>query len=184
VQAVIDIGANQGLFTIAARKRFPSAAVHSYEPNPGIQREFSINCMQAGAEPFAKAVMQSAGHVSILECDSDLHTRTKIEPVGAIPAVSLSEAISRIGGIVDVLKLDCEGAEWSIFEDASAWQFVKALTMEYHLWARPGSKFSDIERILFGLGFVISYHNPITPEFGLLTAYRESSQSVDICFER
>lgn len=33
VSTVLDIGANIGFFSIAARKSFPQATIHSYEPN-------------------------------------------------------------------------------------------------------------------------------------------------------
>lgn len=33
VRTVLDIGANVGLFALAARNAFPEAVIHSYEPN-------------------------------------------------------------------------------------------------------------------------------------------------------
>jgi len=56
-------------------------------------------------------------------------------------------------GDIDLLKLDCEGAEWDIFECKDAWRAVRALTMEYHLWAKPASTPDSLRWQLSGLGF-------------------------------
>jgi hypothetical protein len=65
---------------------------------------------------------------------------------GDIPCVPIREVLDRIGG-VDLLKLDCEGAEWEILDalpcDASRW-----LTMEYHLWAKEGVSHEDVPVLL------------------------------------
>jgi len=56
---------------------------------------------------------------------------------GGVPSQSssISKVIRRIahGGIVDLVKLDCEGAEWEILQDSQAMKCVINLTMEYHL---------------------------------------------------
>jgi hypothetical protein len=56
-------------------------------------------------------------------------------------------------GVVDVLKLDCEGAEWDIFSDPLPWAKVRNLCMEYHLWAKPNSTIQSVESVLRDLGF-------------------------------
>jgi hypothetical protein len=38
----------------------------------------------------------------------------------------------RIGGNVDLLKLDCEGAEWQILQDVDTMRHVRSVRMEYH----------------------------------------------------
>src|SRR4028119_53932 len=37
LRTIIDVGANVGLFPIAARNRFPQALIHAYEPNPYLE---------------------------------------------------------------------------------------------------------------------------------------------------
>ncbi|MEO7049193.1 MAG: hypothetical protein ABI091_28065, partial [Ferruginibacter sp.] len=70
----------------------------------------------------------------------------------------------------DILKLDCEGAEWDLFEDEVAWQKIRGLTMEYHLWAREGSCYEDIELKLAKLNFKIISHIELNDSYGLVTA--------------
>ena len=33
---ILDVGANVGLFSLAARLNFPQAVIHAYEPNPNL----------------------------------------------------------------------------------------------------------------------------------------------------
>jgi hypothetical protein len=54
---------------------------------------------------------------------------TKVDEQGEITSTAFARAIARIGGAVDLVKLDCEGAEWQIFQDKKSWQNVKNLSM-------------------------------------------------------
>jgi len=81
--------------------------------------------------------------------------------------------IERLGGKIDILKIDCEGAEWELFEDAASWQKVNSVTMEYHLWARPGSSVEDVKEKFNELGFRVISHSPISDKFGLITTIRK-----------
>ena len=175
---VLDIGANLGLFSLAARRRFPKATIHCYEPNPAI-----APLLRGNVGPFAiachiQAVGLSAGLVSLQARENSLHSVTGTDGTGVIPQISFAEAVERIGGSVDVLKLDCEGAEWQMFEQAGIWDAVKHLTMEYHLWAMPGSSLDDLFAVLGKLGFVITNHSPSAEgSFGLLQAQRKEPSS-------
>ncbi len=78
-----------------------------------------------------------------------------------------------MGGYVDLVKLDCEGAEWSIFQDTEAWKLVGRVTMEYHLWAKPDSTIKDLETELNRLGFRVEAISPSSnPAWGLVQAKR------------
>ena len=52
---------------------------------------------------------------------------------GKIELVSLSQVLDEVGGKIDLLKMDCEGAEWEIFKDTAAFANIKTIRMEYHL---------------------------------------------------
>ncbi|MBK3665340.1 FkbM family methyltransferase [Bradyrhizobium diazoefficiens] len=152
-QTILDIGSNIGLFAIAARRRFPRATIHCYEPNPAVIPYLQSHCTQTRCQLFPAAVGLSEGRVSLRADDEGtLFSTTVPNPSGGIPQVSFASAIEKLG-TVDLLKLDCEGAEWEIFDDVTTWKSVHRLAMEYHLWAREGATVATLREILSAIGF-------------------------------
>jgi hypothetical protein len=84
---------------------------------------------------------------------------------GDIPVVSLRTAIERMGGSVDLLKLDCEGAEWSILEHPEAFSAVRCVRMEYHL-IEPDHSTNRLVEAFQRMGFNCSHIVP-NQGFGL-----------------
>lgn len=152
VRTVLDIGANIGLFTLAARRQFTKAEIHCYEPNPSVLDHLRSHCASVGAHLNEAAVGKISGEVSLEHAGNSLHSVTKVMAGGGIRLESFSSVIASIGN-VDLLKLDCEGAEWDIFQCNDAWQRVRSLAMEYHLWAKPGSTTDCLRQQLSDLGF-------------------------------
>lgn len=76
-------------------------------------------------------------------------------------------ALDRLGGSADLMKLDCEGAEWEMFEDRESWSRVRFVTMEYHIG--PGEGHDKIVSALHAIAFQIRRHRPVTT-FGLVLA--------------
>ena len=173
VRSIVDIGANQGLFLVAARKRFSKASLTGYEPNPGLKKVLGFNAASLDGNYYSEAVTKENCRIKLNFGESDLHTTSEVADNGDITGTSLRDVIQRQGGSIDILKLDCEGAEWALFEDVDAWKAIAGITMEYHLWARPGYTERHITDALTGLGFTILAHHPLSPQFGLITAVRK-----------
>ena len=152
VSTVLDIGANLGFFALAARRRFPEAKIHSYEPNEDLKPYLEAHCSAVGADHFLAAVGASPGRVSLDKHGSTLHSVSRECEDGSTPQVAFAESVERLG-TVDLVKLDCEGAEWDIFSDPRPWENVRNLAMEYHLWARPSLSVDDLRHHLSALGF-------------------------------
>jgi len=169
---VVDIGANQGLFAIAARRHFAKAAIACYEPNPALEPILALNTTSLDADVFYEAVTREDCKISLSFGETDLNTVAKPDEMGEITGVSLRKVIERAGGNIDILKLDCEGGEWAIMEDIASWKKIRSVTMEYHLWARPGSTVAEIKERIGQLGFRIISHNPVSEQFGLLAAVK------------
>ncbi len=151
-QTIVDIGGNIGLFSLMAGALFPKAKIHSYEPNPRIHGFLAKNLSQVGAEFFPEAVGAVSGTGrSIDEGDS----RTGVfEKGGNIPIVAFSTVVDRIGGNIDLLKLDCEGGEWEIFLNPEPFHQVVEIRMEYHLVG--GMTLSDLKSAAGHIGFEIT----------------------------
>ena len=169
VATIIDIGANIGFLSMAARAYFPDATIHAYEPNPRVLAYARKNAAAAGFELFNEAVGGTAGTVSIEDSgdSNQAITRSGGSSGVQVPQITLSTAVARLGGRIDLAKIDCEGAEWEMFNDAAAWSHIRHLRMEYHLWGKHS--YADVVAALDRLGFVIHLHND-SGEFGTVWA--------------
>ena len=167
---VLDIGANVGLFSIAARNRFPQAVIHAYEPNPYLEKHLQIQADAADFDYFMEAVGREDGKVALEFQEDSVLTRSRVHEAGEIPQVAFRNAIERLGGSVDLAKVDCEGAEWLLFQDPEPWQSVHNLSLEYHLW--PDHKHDEIRQVIQNLGFQPKKQIPIE-NYGLLLASRQ-----------
>lgn len=148
---ILDVGANIGMFSLMSAALFPAAKIHAYEPNPRIQKYAESNLAQVKAELFPEAVGAKAGTGEM--CDTGDSRSGVFTSGGSIKVIPLAEAVRRLGGSVDLLKLDCEGAEWDIFEDAQVFRNIVRIRMEYHLTG--GKTLSDLESQASKLGFTM-----------------------------
>lgn len=149
---IIDIGANVGAFTMAARGRFHNATIHCYEPHAALESKLALQAYAVGAKVFMEAVGLEEGYFSsdemqneVLQCES-VKIMDFTKP-GEIKVVPLRECIERIGGEVDILKLDCEGSEWVILQDLEALKKVRYLTVEFHRLC-PDNSFDIYDRTI------------------------------------
>jgi precorrin-6B methylase 2 len=114
-KTIVDVGASFGDFAIAAGRRFPEAEVLAFEP-------------------FAPAY-------ELLRENIDRNDATNVSParvaVGTeAPARRLDELLG--GRAVDLLKIDCEGAELDVLRSAGdALASAKRLVVEYHRHLLP-----------------------------------------------
>jgi FkbM family methyltransferase len=152
-ETIIDVGANIGIFSLWAGANYPRALIHSYEPNPTIQHALAENARQVEAMVFAEAVGRTDGSVSLRAHQGEsVAGRCAIDHAGDTPLTSLRTAISRIGGTCDLLKLDCEGAEWDILKDPGCFDGVRSVRMEYHLFDKEHS-LQDLLDAFRAMGF-------------------------------
>ena len=169
VKTIVDVGANSGMFVIAARQVFPEAKIDCYEPNPHLVDTLSFNAKQLGAVPYFEAVMKNDCMVTLKFTESDLATTVSESGNGSVPGASLKKVIER-SGIIDILKLDCEGAEWELMEDIDSWKSIKSLALEYHLWGKSGVKREDLFELLKGINFRLISHKIYNSEQGFVLA--------------
>jgi len=170
IKTILDIGANVGLFGIAARSVFPDAIIHSYEPNQELEQYLTIQAKTARFDYFIEAVGLENGMISLDINEDSVQTRSKKDSTGNVLQTAFSEAIDRLGGKIDLLKMDCEGAEWEIFKDKKSWGNIKNLAMEYHLF-EPNHTLGAVKKTITGLGFTITSLTQ-ADKFGLVTATR------------
>lgn len=170
VQNILDIGCHVGLFSIAARDRWPRAVIHAYEPNSALRYHLENHATQLGVSVFWEAVGLVSASVTLVPNADSVQTRSIETDHGEVAQVSFNKAVTRLGGRVDLVKLDCEGAEWAIFQDEESWKHVHSLTMEFHLWA--GYTLEELKVRLSKLGFKIRHLDMTGRDYGLLLAGR------------
>lgn len=164
-KTILDIGANVGIFSLWAGANFPGAVIHSYEPNAVLQQYLRDNISQVGAKLYSEGVSGSDGFGVFAQDGESMVGQCTTSDSGDIPVVSLQTAVNRMGGAVDLLKLDCEGAEWSILEHPEAFSAVRCVRMEYHL-IEPEHSTNRLVEAFEGMGFNCSHIVP-NQGFGL-----------------
>lgn len=169
LNSIVDVGGHSGLFSLYAKLLNPSSVVHCYEPNPALAIYVQQQAAQTGFTFFPKAVGSENGYVDLAIFDKTILTQTKKTQNGMISLIAIKDVLERIGGSIDLLKLDCEGAEWDIFKDKESFKKIKALTMEFHL--TDEIKEGKVKEIINALGFDIQHMQLTGPTWGMLYAY-------------
>jgi FkbM family methyltransferase len=185
LETVIDIGATVGSFTLWAAKKAKRAHLYVVEPNPAVYpfllRNITANGLSARADVLPIAIGASRGYGSMVEADySTLATvRHESVPSGdAFRIATLDELMSRIhNGFCDLLKLDCEGAEYDILLGSTddALRRVGTIICEYHPVA--GRSLHDLTSRLVQLNFrLVTRGQP----YGLLFATRRQDMNASL----
>jgi hypothetical protein len=81
LMTIIDVGANVGLFPIAARNRFPQAVIHAYEPNPYLENYLKHQSKIAKFTYFLEAVGDRDGKVVLDIREVSGKTRSTVIPI-------------------------------------------------------------------------------------------------------
>jgi FkbM family methyltransferase len=168
VRTVWDIGANIGSFVLWASSKFPGAEFHSFEPALPTFARLKRN---QEANP---AVRWTAHPFGFSNCDETVVARLPEEASGQAGRYTSSgqeihldlrdiEAfwIGQGRPVLDVVKIDCEGGEYCIFDRMSAemLQSIRAIVMETH--PVEGRTFTEIQNRLEAAGFRVRHQaNP------------------------
>lgn len=157
---IVDVGANIGVFCLYAATRWPGASIHAYEPAPEnatlLERNIRLNGLSCVIQHREGVAKEDGTRLLYLSKDSDSHSfwRSSAERSIAVPVVGLGTVIKSAGTrVIDVLKVDCEGAEYEFLCDQVELlsRHVRFLAMECHpvaAWSAP-----DMLRALDRAGF-------------------------------
>jgi FkbM family methyltransferase len=155
LRTVLDVGGNVGFFSIIARHYFPRALIHSYEPDPEIFLLLRKNTESIGVITHNAGIAARDGYADIVKSDCSLSTKLDTTAGGPIRVTSIKAAFDKLGDSIDLLKLDCEGGEWSILEDKETLRRAKYLAMEYHFTKDVSRSVWELVRLLKQEGFAI-----------------------------
>ena len=147
--AVIDIGGHIGLFSLYAGTLNPKVPIYSFEPHSGNYALLKENLKQNRIKnvfPKNVAISNQIGQIELRFSKEDLNHSIihAIEETGEqqkVETTTLEKIIDRHQlGHIDLLKVDCEGAEFQILEDTPKDIFdrVSHIALEYHDWVPNG----------------------------------------------
>jgi len=140
---VIDIGAHVGVVSMTIAKLY-GCRVEAYEPaNKNYTRlveNIRINNLEGLVIPHNLAVTSSGGMVEVGGPDDNSGGFTIYRSIYKnsvfIPVDSVTLADIVDGREIDLLKIDCEGAEHEIFLDLEPLKHIKAIRGEFHTMLR------------------------------------------------
>jgi FkbM family methyltransferase len=186
---ILDVGAQIGAFALEVARRFPSCRVWCFEPNPRVTAylrrnirdndmidRIAVEQLAVGAVPGLAGLYEAGASSTIVP-----GLRSKIStPATEVQVVGFEEVMSRLGNKADLVKLDCEGSEYSIVLEtaAEAWRGVDRLLLEYEE-PLAGRSWRVLRKRLEALGFELRWHErrPDEPDVGMVYLVRRSAGS-------
>jgi FkbM family methyltransferase len=143
---ILDVGGHIGSFSYAALVR-GAGLVHCYEPSPD-----NAPLLEQNLRAFADRVVVHQAALFGANPPAQVHLHRSVNPVNTgggwvgcsaaagtvpVPVVSFDAEVERITGggrqRIRLLKLDCEGSEWSILQTSRLLDLVDEVCGEFHL---------------------------------------------------
>jgi FkbM family methyltransferase len=165
--SIIDLGAHIGAFTVWLSYHRTLAEAICIEPNPESARLCQFN---VGTLPAATVIHGAAGSragTATIRIDPHASSRTTMIPnlsgrehhreLVTVPVVSLPALTT--GSTYDLLKMDCEGAEWPLLRECpEVFQRFSTIVAELHEDPALGQSHEDFAHAIREMGFQIIPH--------------------------
>jgi FkbM family methyltransferase len=139
--AIVDIGAGLGDFSAYAAQHSPNGCVYAYEPFPEsfalLQQNLELNQLRnVVVRPYAVADVAGKQYLNVGMAEAVQHTTMQSgAQVIEVPAITLEQLFDDHHlTMCDFLKIDVEGAEYSILMNAGdgTLRKIRRLALEYH----------------------------------------------------
>jgi FkbM family methyltransferase len=183
---VLDLGASIGTFSVYATTTARGVTVYAYEPFPAsyalMRANVSLNGGDSGVHCFNVAVAGEERVRELFLSGTDYYYPT----LAATPTSTATQAIQvecttlpRILDAnsldhVDLLKLDCEGAEYEILYATPRPYFdrIAGIRMEYHATSTETDRIQRLIQFLGDAGYRVVHTARTSPTTGVLWADR------------
>lgn len=185
---VIDIGANIGMFPIRLLIKQPDLRIYCYEPFPN---NFKILHENVSSNPFINKKVRVFNQAVLGKKQDDLkiyfnreqfYTDSSSLIPGfennhdtiAVACTTLEEIITENNILhIDLLKLDCEGSEYSILYDTPVDVIKKIpfIVVETHDLDEELNNIQGIKNFLCTLGFTLKT-KPVTDKINMVWAWK------------
>ncbi len=171
---VLDVGAHVGSFTCALAPRLPGARFVCVEPSPVAAAWLRVNLLRNGigerATVIEAAIAETEGDAVLVGGDEASCGATTLPgaegPGPRVRTTTLDALVAAIGAVPDIVKLDCEGAEYAaVLGSASGlWRHVGEVLLEYHPVA--GHDFTELRARLEAAGMELLWQAPFSEKPG------------------
>lgn len=168
---VLDIGSHIGSFMVWLGAHRPIAEGYCFEPDPDSFKLCQFNLAQQPQIEINRAAIGGTARRSAILIDPAAHARsTIVEDMGragnvqAIDTMVLSFAdwMSAHPGAFDLLKMDCEGAEWEMLRVCpEVFTKFSVIAAEIHHDPVDQKTKADFARTMQDLGFTVISNNQL-----------------------
>jgi len=159
-ETIVDAGAHIGLTSLLLSNRYPSAQILAIEPE-----DSNYALLERNTADYANIKTLKAGlwsHKTNLrienpEADTWMFQVREVENKSGLPAFGVKDIIDMLDTeVIDVLKLDIEGAEREVFQSSTEWiDKVNMIIVETHDRYRTGCT-EALEQAIAGKQFTRS----------------------------
>jgi FkbM family methyltransferase len=177
IKSLLDLGANIGLASVWFALLYPGIKIDAYEPNPDMFALLEKNLSQfPNVRVFREAISGRDGTVSFnrsaYSLESSIYEARNSESI-YVASTSLNTALRRIGGSVDLMKIDIEGAEFDALKECTHLAGVQAITGEAHT-EQSGHAEHKLLDLLSSFNIVEIYNPNNVAVFGFYAARTKS----------
>ena len=143
---IIDIGGHVGMFSIYAKIVNPNARIVAFEPNAENFKELKANLKKNHINDVKCKNVAVSGKIgaAILNVSEDSHNHSIVfekdsKSTSSVNTTTLEKIATPIlnhNPHIDLVKMDCEGSEFDIFENTPVdiLKKIKTFYIEYHLY--------------------------------------------------
>jgi FkbM family methyltransferase len=157
-EAIIDIGANTGLFVLRAKQLCPAAQIIAYEPEPAnyaaLRETIQLNQL-LGVVTIKAAVAPRDGTLDLYLHPRNIGAHSTVfhrsSRSVSVPAIALSKVLR---DRCDLLKIDAEGGELPIIEALTDETGSRIARIVYETGSEEAPR---LAALLSGLGFKIDH---------------------------
>ncbi len=146
-RTIVDLGANIGLASRYFSAHYPNARIVAVEPNPDTFEVLKVNMQgRPNTKLLHAAVWNSVRALSGTSAPDHFSAFTVREDLnGTMQGIPISTILNICGEQIDLLKMDIEGAETTVFKGNVDWlRRVRCLAIEFHGDSREVSNFDEI----------------------------------------
>jgi len=165
---ILDIGANVGFFSIYSSAKFISPRIIAFEPINRNYLELKKNTTGISADTLTivnKAVSHVQGEL-VLKFDKNQSITTSAslfdnkygQDEETVLSTTLEHVITEFGLTkIDLLKLDCEGAEYGIIYQTppSVFELIRSISLETHTGKESNENNAALASYLKQLGYTV-----------------------------